>query len=860
LQAQLIFVEYDPIISEQLQGYPIDKTLNEIIEHLEKGKKLIGMTLWMHNDWKKVIEQTQIKGRTPETREHFVALRTFLELRAARTDLLGRWQRQMTPLGAPDANTLGPAPESICIQFVFQLRQCLEWYTTTWQPLEQQLRQQGLLWERFLAEMPAQIATEYGELLRLKEAVQIHLRPLLEAEINYRQYQSNDAKLLELKQQLSLVTSTAAKTEVVQRLQIAVDNHDAQAYSEAIERLVDLQERQKEQHYRYTLLAKLEKSAPNWAAAIQQRGGVHGQSEPPGNPQTAWLWRQLHDELDRRNNLSLEDAQERIVRLNHTLQEMTTELVEKKAWAAQMRRTTGEQRQALNGWKELMRKAGKGTGKRAAKLLAEARMLMPKCQTAVPVWIMPLSRVVQNFNPRQNRFDVVIIDEASQADIKALAALYMGEQIVIVGDDEQVTPLAVGQKIDNVEQLIAEHLQGIPLSAMYDGKLSIYQLAKTAPGFQPICLREHFRCVSPIIQFCNNLSYNGKIKPLRDDSEVQLRPPTVAYQVKSNDATGHVNKEEAVTIASLLIAASKQSEYQNATFGVISMVDDEQALYIDTLLNRHLRPADYARHRILCGNPAQFQGDERDVIFLSMVDVPKRDGPLRLHSEDASDYMYKKRFNVAVSRARDQLWVVHSLDPGIDLKDGDIRKKLILHASNPRAFASELEELEKRTDSEFERQVLRRLTHAGYHVTPQWPVGAYRIDFVVEGAGRRLAVECDGDRWHPIEKLEEDMARQAILERLGWRFVRIRGSQFFRDPEQAMAPVFARLNALEIPPESSQHTSDQANRESNALQERIIRCAAELRQEWAIASNQADVSPIQPASLHTQRRSAWCIK
>jgi very-short-patch-repair endonuclease len=123
--------------------------------------------------------------------------------------------------------------------------------------------------------------------------------------------------------------------------------------------------------------------------------------------------------------------------------------------------------------------------------------------------------------------------------------------------------------------------------------------------------------------------------------------------------------------------------------------------------------------------------------------------------------MYKKRFNVAVSRARDQLWVVHSLD----LKDGDIRKKLILHASNPQAFAPQLAEQEKKTDSEFERQVLQRLTHAGYRVTPQWPVGAYRIDLVVEGAGKRLAVECDGDRWHPIEKLEEDMARQAILER-----------------------------------------------------------------------------------------------
>jgi very-short-patch-repair endonuclease len=73
-----------------------------------------------------------------------------------------------------------------------------------------------------------------------------------------------------------------------------------------------------------------------------------------------------------------------------------------------------------------------------------------------------------------------------------------------------------------------------------------------------------------------------------------------------------------------------------------------------------------------------------------------------------------------------------------------------------------------------------------------------RIDMVVEGAGKRLAIECDGDRYHPMEKLEDDMARQAILERLGWRFVRIRGSAFYRNPELAMRPVFDRLGELEI--------------------------------------------------------------
>jgi len=78
-------------------------------------------------------------------------------------------------------------------------------------------------------------------------------------------------------------------------------------------------------------------------------------------------------------------------------------------------------------------------------------------------------------------------------------------------------------------------------------------------------------------------------------------------------------------------------------------------------------------------------------------------------------------------------------------------------------FCHNVLEVSRRVESEFEKQVLRKLIQAGYRVVPQWHVGAYRIDLVVEGDGKRLAVECDGDRWHPVEKLAEDMARQAIL-------------------------------------------------------------------------------------------------
>jgi very-short-patch-repair endonuclease len=846
-QAQHWLLEYGPVLPENLFSHQTEQTLQEILQHLEHGGQLNAVALLVHRPWKTLRDQALVQEKAPNTHDQFMALLMLLRLNLARKDLAGRWQRQMTPLGAPDTANFGAEPERAYKQFTYQLRHCLDWYVATWSPLEQELKRAGLQWETLLAEMPVNLA-EYGDLLRLSTAVQDHLPAILNAECNRRFTQLEEEKRQSLLTTLDLHNKPGTQTNVIQRLRLAVTTSDTNAYREAFARLVDLHSRQQELLVRRELLEKLDRCAPGWAAAIRQREGLHGQANLPGNPDEAWHWYQLQHALLQRSSISLETLQERSTNLSTSLQKLTAELVEKKAWAAQVRRTTLEQRRALQGWKELMRKVGKGTGKRAASLLAEARNLMPICQTAVPVWIMPLDRVVQNFDPSRNHFDVVIIDEASQADIKALTAVYLGAQIVIVGDDEQVTPSAVGQNLDQLEKLIDEYLQGVPLARLYDGKLSIYSLARTT--FEPICLQEHFRCVSPIIQFSNLLSYSGKIKPLRDDSEVQIRPALLAYRVKAFETLNQINEPEAQAITSLIVSALEQPEYHTASFGVISLVDNKQALYIDTLLRQYLPATEYLRHRILCGNPAQFQGDERDVVFLSMVDTPNSQGPLSMRSEDANDYTFRKRFNVAASRARDQLWVVHSFDPNVDLKDGDIRKRLILHAQNYAPTVSILAEQEQKVESEFERQVLQRLVQAGYHVISQWPVGAYRIDLVVEGNGKRLAVECDGDRWHPLEKLEADMTRQAILERLGWRFARIRGSLFFRNPDQALAPVFARLQALGIPPTANQQPASAAPQDGQELRARIVRRAAALRQQW-----NTPAQPTSPTTLSTQRTS-----
>ncbi|MDD4889861.1 MAG: AAA domain-containing protein [Phycisphaerae bacterium] len=496
-----------------------------------------------------------------------------------------------------------------------------------------------------------------------------------------------------------------------------------------------------------------------------------------------------------------------------------------------------QERQSLIGFVQTIRKIGRGFGVRAAELKREARKLLTAARSAVPVWIMPLGRVYESFDARETKFDVVIIDEASQSDVAALAALYLGREIIVVGDEEQVTPDAIGQRLEDVQRLIATDLQGVPNSHLYDGQTSIYDLAKTAFG-GVIQLREHFRCVPEIIQFSNHLSYNGAIRPLREPESGAVSPALVAHRVNGfrDEGTGRTNSTEAEEVASLVIAAILDPAYaindlgHPTTFGVISLLGDEQALLIEDVLRRRLGPEDFEEHRLLCGNAAQFQGDERDVIFLSMVDGPPDDGPLTLRDAGPRD-IYKKRYNVAASRARNQLWVVYSLDPDVHLKPGDLRRRLIEHARDPNILIHAMERQGGKTESVFEKFVLERLVRAGYRVHPQVPVGSYRIDLVVEGeAKKRLAVECDGGTHYTPEQLQKDMERQAILERLGWVFVRIRGNVFFRDPDRAMEPVFAKLSQLDIEPLGIR--SDAAQDSATGLVERVRREAEALRAQW----------------------------
>jgi very-short-patch-repair endonuclease len=233
------------------------------------------------------------------------------------------------------------------------------------------------------------------------------------------------------------------------------------------------------------------------------------------------------------------------------------------------------------------------------------------------------------------------------------------------------------------------------------------------------------------------------------------------------------------------------------TVGVVSLLADKQALIIWNRLTEELGPEIIQRHRIACGDARTFQGKERDIMFLSMVSAPN-EGKIAPISRDT----FAHRFNVAASRARDRMYLVRSVDLE-HLSDADrLRRGLIAHFDAPYAQDEmRVEDLRKLCESPFEREMYDELTKRGYWITPQVKVGQYRIDMVVEGHNdARLAIECDGDKYHGADKWDDDMHRQRVLERAGWVFWRCFASAFIRRREEVLGDLLKVLEERGIEP------------------------------------------------------------
>lgn len=846
-----LVLQHGPVVNIPISQETI-QTCKAILGHLRSGKSLSFFALTLNSAWKEFIKSVQTDDGSPKRIDHFEAILGHMEIVQLRKELSRRWERQVSTIGGPKLSATEPEVEAKT--FSEAIKYATSWTGSVWNSIESNLSNQGFnlkaAMETHAVEVKSGAYIEQLKLLaetvlipslnsrtlwlRLKELELSREKTLQKIRINAQKVFNRDAYLSNLEQAL---------------LELNVGS-----YHTAYGKFIDLNSKVPFFEKRKSLIDKLSKLAPAWAKAIELRTAPHDTNRLPGRTAEAWSLVQWKQELDKRISQDYSLVQREIQRIKSELNGVNAQYVEKLAWKFQHSRTGLKEKQALTGWQQLQNKITKsGRGVRDVHVKREARRTLKDCKNAVPVWIMPLSRVYESFDLVQTKFDVILLDEASQSDINALVAFSIAKQVVVVGDNEQVTPQAVGQELGKIQSLIDELLQGIPNRMLYDGRTSVYDLAEQAFG-ETIRLVEHFRCVPDIIEFSNQLSYNGEIRPLREASSSPYQSHLVAHRIRGASSHNKVNVKEANEVASIVIAMTENPAYADASIGIISMVGQEQALVIDSILQRKLSPDVYAKHRILCGNASQFQGDERKIIIISMVDTCDAP-PLSIRQADD----YKKAFNVAASRAQNQLWVVHSLNPSTDLKVGDLRLRLIQHAENPRALRQAIEATQKKADPKsvvFEPMVIKDLMQAGFRVTPQFSVGAYTIDMIVEGKNKKIALECDGDRYHPPEKLADDIHRQVVLERLGWTFIRIRGSEYFRHREQTMKRVFAELESFGIEKLGPANAVVSDTPENDKLKNDILLRASEIQTSW---SEDAD-SEVSVDTVLKSKRSRWAKK
>lgn len=484
--------------------------------------------------------------------------------------------------------------------------------------------------------------------------------------------------------------------------------------------------------------------------------------------------------------------------MERDLARLYREVLTTRTWLKLSEKASPAVRTALEAYRVAVSRIGKGTGIRAPRYRKDARAAAERASPAVPCWIMPHYRICESLPVEFGSFDLVIIDEASQSDLSALPAILRGKKVLIVGDDKQVSPDGVGLPEEKIRSLISQYLADqVPLyRSQMSPDRSIYDLFKVVFAKGMVVLREHFRCVAPIIEYSKREFYDNQLRPLRlPKRSERLDPPLIDVHVLDGArGRGKINPGEARFIVEEIRKISTDPEMAGRSLGVVSLLGSEQAKFVYDMVSDELGQEVIERHDIAFGDARTFQGKERDIMFLSMV--------VSGTPQAASPHQFSQRFNVAASRARDRMYLVRSV--ALDqLSSADaLRRGLIEHFESPfLQTEEEIRDLRSLCESEFEREVFDVLVERGYRVVPQVAVGRYRIDLVVEGENdARLAIECDGDQYHGPDQWDHDIQRQRILERAGWTFWRCFASTFTLHKDEVVEDLVRTLEAHGIGP------------------------------------------------------------
>jgi very-short-patch-repair endonuclease len=468
----------------------------------------------------------------------------------------------------------------------------------------------------------------------------------------------------------------------------------------------------------------------------------------------------------------------------------------------------------------------------------------PAIQAIKPVFMMSPMSIAQFLEPGCVDFDLLLIDEASQVEpVDALGAIARAKQIVVVGDSKQLPPTRFFSSMTGDDDE-PEDKDEYNISTKDIESILAMCLAK---GLPERMLRWHYRSKhQSLIAVSNKEFYENKLfivpSPYDQAAGMGLHFNLIKDGVFDSGGTA-TNANEAKAVAMAVMTHAMEHPELSLGVGAFS-VKQRQAILDEVELLRRANPdaeaffQSHPHEPFFVKNLENIQGDERDVIFISVGYGKNKQGYMAMRFGPLSSEGGERRMNVLISRAKRRCEVFSSIvADDIDLNRargaGVAALKLFLKFAETGQldFARDTD---REMDSEFEEQVAAALRSRGYGVKAQIGSAGFFVDLGVldpDKPGRFvLGIECDGAAYHSSRSARDrDRLRQAVLEAHGWIIHRIWSTDWFRRPQEQLEKTIAAIEAAKKLLNEEQYTPSKGSFQINTLdREDVIEVSAAI--------------------------------
>ena len=433
-----------------------------------------------------------------------------------------------------------------------------------------------------------------------------------------------------------------------------------------------------------------------------------------------------------------------------------------------------------------------------------------------PCWMMSPLSVSQFVEESGPIFDVVVFDEASQVRPEdAICAILRGRRLIVVGDSKQLPPSQFFTK----EHRDDEDSDDAAEQQFEDGRRESILEECRATGMPNRALLWHYRSRhESLIAFSNHHFYDDKLISFPNPGDTHadgVRFEYVEGGLYDFGAT-RTNLPEAERVVDLIFEHLRRRPH--LSLGVVALSSAQQDAIESALEARRKQdPESNAFTELLeddrpeglfIKNLESVQGDERDVIILSIGYGRASDGRIRYNFGPVNRPGGARRLNVAVTRAREQTILVSSvraseLSDSLASEGAQILRAYLDYAERGVAALHETQRdtSEPHFDSPFEESVFDALQRKGLRLATQVGCSGYRIDLAVRDPEMTerflLGIECDGRTYHSSKTARDrDHLRQSHLESMGWKIMRIWSSEWRRDPDGQVARVMNRVREI----------------------------------------------------------------